>query len=50
MNGGNIIPKHASPEAKGSSPTLALTLLSAHNPFRENFNHWQVSLKEARQM
>jgi len=48
-NGGNIIPKHASPEAKGSSPTAAITLLSVRNPFRGNFNHWQVSRKEAGQ-
>jgi len=42
-NGGNAIPKHASPEAKGSNPTTGLTLLWVHNPFRGNFNHWQVS-------
>ena len=42
-NGGNAISKHASPEAKGSNPTTELTLLWAHNPFRGNFNHWQVS-------
>ena len=42
-----IIPKHAGPEAKGSNPTTELTLLWARNPFRENFNHWQVSRKEA---
>jgi len=41
-NGGNAIPKHASPEAKGSNPTAGLTLLGARNPFRGNFNHWQV--------
>jgi hypothetical protein len=41
-NGGN-----ADPEAKGNNPTTGLTLLWAHNPFRGNFNHWQVSLKEA---
>ena len=49
-NGGNAIPKHASPEAKGSNPTTGLTLLWARNPFRGNFNHWQVSRKEARQI
>jgi len=49
-NGGNAIPKHAAPEAKGSSPTTGLTLLWAHNPFGRNFNHWQVSRKEAGQM
>ena len=36
-------------EAKGSNPTTGLTLLWARNPFRGNFNHWQVSQKEARQ-
>jgi len=45
-NGGNAIPKYASPEAKGSNPTTGLTLLWARNPFRENFNHWQISQKE----
>jgi len=34
---------HVGPEAKGSNPTTALTLLWAGNPFRGNFNHWQVS-------
>jgi hypothetical protein len=29
--------------AKGSNPTAGLTLLWARNPFRGNFNHWQVS-------
>ena len=48
-NGGNAIPKHAGPEAKGSNFTTGLTLLWARNPFRVNFNHWQVSWKEARQ-
>jgi len=46
-NGGNAIPKHAVPAAKGNSPTAGLTLLWARNPFRGNFNHWQVSRKEA---
>jgi hypothetical protein len=41
------IPKHASLEAKGSNPTTELTLLWACNPFWGNFNHWQVSQKEA---
>ena len=50
MNGGNAIPKHAGPEAKGSNPTAGLTLLWARNPFRGNFNHWQVSRKEAGQI
>jgi len=36
----------ACPEAKGSNPTTALTQLWARNPFRGNFNHWQVSRKE----
>ena len=49
-NGGNAIPKHAGPEAKGSNPTTGLTLLWARNPFRGNFNHWQVSRKEAGQI
>ena len=49
-NGGNAIPKHAGPEAKGSNPTTGLTLLWAHNPFRGNFNHWQVLWKEAGQI
>ena len=31
------------PEAKGINPTDGLTLLWARNPFRGNFNHWQVS-------
>ena len=44
-SGGNAIPKHAGPEAKGSNPTTGLTLLWARNPFRWNFNHWQVSRK-----
>ena len=38
-NGGNAIPKHAGPEAKGSNPTAGLTLPWARNPFRGNFNH-----------
>jgi len=46
-NGGNAIPKHAGPEAEGSNPTTALTLLWARNPFGGNFNHWQVSWEEA---
>jgi len=44
-NGRNAIPKQASSEAKGSNLTTGLTLLWAHNPFRGNFNHWQVSQK-----
>jgi hypothetical protein len=44
------LPKYAGPEAEGSSPTIGLTLLWARNPFRGNFNHWQVSQKEARQI
>ena len=46
-NGGYAIPKYAGPEAKGSNPTTGLTLLWARNPFRGNFNHWQVPRKEA---
>ena len=38
-NGGNAIPKHAGPEAKGSNPTTGPTLLWANNPFMRNFNH-----------
>jgi hypothetical protein len=30
-NGGNAIPKHASPEAKGSNPTTGFTLFWARN-------------------
>jgi len=44
-NGGNAVPKHACPEAKGSSPTAGLNLLWAANPFRGNSNNWQ-ELKE----
>ena len=46
-NGGNAFPNQAGPEAKGSNPTTGLTLLWARNPFRGNFNQWQVSRKEA---
>ena len=49
-NGGNVIPKHASPEAKGSNPTTRLTLLWARNPFRGTFNNWQVSRKTTHQL
>jgi len=42
-NGGNAIPKHAGPEAKGSNLTVGLTPLWDRNPFRGNFNHWEVS-------
>ena len=49
-NGGNAIAKHASPQAKGNNPVAGLTLLSARNPFRGNFNHWQVSRNEAGQI
>jgi hypothetical protein len=48
--GGNAIPKHASPEAESSNPTTGLTLLWACNPLKGNFNHWQVSRKEAGQI
>jgi len=34
--GGNAIPKHAGPEAKGSNPTAGLTLIWARKPFRRN--------------
>ena len=49
-NAGNAIPKHAGPEAKVSNPTAGRILLWARNPFRGNFNHWQVSRKEAGQI
>jgi len=35
---------------KVDNPTTGLTLLWARNTFRGNFNHWQVSWKEAGQM
>ena len=38
------------PVTEGSSPTTGLTLLWAGNPFRGNFNHWQVARKEAGQI
>jgi len=47
LHGGKAIPKHAGPEAKGNIPTTAITLPWARNPFRGNFNYWQVSPKEA---
>jgi hypothetical protein len=47
-NGRNAIPKHACPEAIGSSPTAGLTLFWACNPFMAKFNYWQVSKEEAR--
>jgi hypothetical protein len=40
----------AGSEAKGNNPTTELTLLWARNQFRENFNHWKVSRKEAGQI
>ena len=49
-NGRNAIPKQAGPEAKGSNPTTGLTLFRAHNPFRGNFNHWQVPQKDTGQI
>ena len=49
-NGGNGILKHAGPEAEGSNPTTGLTLLWASNPVGGNFNHCQVSRKEAGQI
>jgi len=49
-NGGNAIPKHASPEANGSNPTTGLTLLWAGYTFRGIFNHWQFSRKEVGQI
>ena len=47
-NGGNAIPKHAGPEAKGSNPTTGLTLLWDRNTFRGSFNHWQSLTKRSR--
>jgi hypothetical protein len=47
-NGRNAIPKHACPQAIGSSPTAGLSLLWAYIPFRANFTYWQVSQEEAR--
>ena len=41
-NGRYAILKQAGPKA-GSNPTTGLTPLWAHNPFRGNFHHWQVS-------
>ena len=41
---------HAGSEAKAIKPTTRLTLFWAYNPFRGNFNHWQVSRKEAGQI
>ena len=49
-NGGNAIPKYAGPKVKGSNPITGLTLLWARNPFRGNFNQWQVSRREAGQI
>jgi len=46
-NGGNAIPKHACPEANGSSPIAVFNLLWALNPFRGNSNSWQDSQEEA---
>jgi hypothetical protein len=40
------IPNHACREATGSNSSTRLTLLWACNPFRGNFNHWQVSQEE----
>jgi hypothetical protein len=49
-SGGNAIPKHACPEAKGSNPTTGLNLLWAQNQLREHFNHWQVSQEKTGQI
>jgi hypothetical protein len=49
-HGGNGTPHHACPEADGNNPTTGLTLLWARNPFRGNFNYWQVSQEEAGQI
>jgi hypothetical protein len=50
FNNCSSVPKHAGPEAKGSSPTAGRTLLWDRNPFRGNLNHWQVSWNEAGQI
>ena len=47
-NWGSTIPKHACPEAKGSKPTIGLTLLWACNPFRANSNYCSVSQEAGR--
>jgi hypothetical protein len=49
-NGGNAIPKHAYPEAKGSNPTAGISLLWARNTFRGNSNYWQVSQEDAKEL
>ena len=49
-NGGNAIPKHADPKAKGSNPTTGITRLWVRNTFRGNFNDWQVLREEAGQI
>ena len=38
------------PMGSTSNPSTGLTLLWALNTFRGNFNHWQVSWKEAGQI
>ena len=48
-NGGNAIPKHTCPEAKGSNPTTGCNSLWACNQFRGNSNNWKVSRDEAGQ-
>ena len=45
--GGNAIPKHPYPEAKGSNTTTGLSLRWDRNPFRWNSNHWHDSQEEA---
>jgi hypothetical protein len=35
------------PEVKGSNPTTGLTLRWARNPFKGDFNYWQVSQEAA---
>jgi hypothetical protein len=49
-NGGNAIPKHASPQAKGSNPTTRLTLLWARNPFGEILTSGKSHRKKAGQI
>ena len=49
-NGGNTIPKHTCPKAKGSNPTTGYSLLWALNSLRGNSNYWQVSQEEVSQI
>ena len=46
-NGGNAIPYHACPKAKGSNPTTGISLLWVRNLFRGNSNHRHESQEQA---